>query len=167
MKYKVRKNYRPGGIKNFIKYYFSDEKRHLKNYRLEKKEDDIRTHSRIVINGDFKKLLVIKKYYDYIERIRIFRETEYLNREILRDSIVRKDEENKTLEFYNRNEKGSYDYFKRSYEKSQNPILRDENIIYTALHFLDWKEKIEEIEKEETEKRNRELPKLQRVKRLK
>ena len=94
MKYKVRKNYRPSGIKNFIKYYFSDEKRHLKNYRLEKKEDDIRTHSRIVINGDFKKLLVIKKYYDYIERIRIFRETEYLNCEILRDSIVRKDEDN-------------------------------------------------------------------------
>lgn len=161
MKYKVRKTYKPKKIKGLIKYYLLGERKNIVGYRLERKTDDIITHSRVVMNGDFEKLLVVRKYYNYIKSIRIFRETEYDKHELVRDSLIKKDADNKTLEFYSYNENGKYDHYKRNYEEKMQALLEDRNIIYSAERFINWPEKLEEVNKPKLK-----TPCIQKVRRL-
>lgn len=159
MSYKVRKANDPKGLKQKMKYYFLGEKRKVVGYNIVYNNKDIVTHSQIIVKGDFKKLFISKKFYDYIKNVRVFRETEYQGKELIRDVIVKKDGINNILEFQKMEADGKYSFYRKKYDDKIKVMLEDRNIVYSSENFINWDEKIEEFEKIET-------PSMQKIGRM-
>lgn len=152
MKYKVRKTPGLRGIKNLIKFYLLGNYKRVVKYHFKKENEN--NYKRVT--GDFTRLLVIRKYIDENNN-KIYRETEYENHKMISNVIIKKG--NHFL-LMNKLEGKVYGVYEKELKEDISCMLKDKNIIYSALIFLTWKKKREVLQPEIK------MPKFSRIKKL-